>query len=310
MAKKPKPEGKKYNYMDTYGDLVTLLMCFFVLLFAMSTIDEQKYNAFVQALSSHYGTNPLNLSTVAAPPEEEGDEFSQEDTPTTGETLAPDQTLPANFYQLSDAIEQYVEENNMQGEVSVEVGESGAVFIRLSDNLLFAGDSSVLSSDSLAFLDFLGECFLAVNDEILQVRLLGHTASIAGSGTDDWILSNERSGRVASYFERTVGFSPYKMQSSGLGRHYPIADNGTAEGLARNRRVDMVVIGNHADNLVAALVEAQMIYFPDDDTQFFEGSPDELPSAALESIPAQGEVDLSLLTEEQLQELYEIANAG
>ncbi len=54
MAKKPKPEGKKYSYMDTYGDLVTLLMCFFVLLFAMSTIQEEKFNAFAQGLASQF----------------------------------------------------------------------------------------------------------------------------------------------------------------------------------------------------------------------------------------------------------------
>ena len=65
VAKKPKPEGKKYNYMDTYGDLVTLLMCFFVLLFAMSTVEENKFNAFAQALTEQFG--PTTTTTAAAP---------------------------------------------------------------------------------------------------------------------------------------------------------------------------------------------------------------------------------------------------
>ncbi len=282
MAKKAKPEGKKYNYMDTYGDLVTLLLCFFVLLFAMSTVQEDKYNAFVEALNARFSADPAKV--VFLPPEATFPESSVGDVETTGDIMSPDQTLPMDMVQLEQAIQRYLEENDLQDEVQVETGQSGATFIRMTNNILFTGDSSALSPEATQFLNYLGECFLALDDEIWQVQFNGHTASIPGSSTDDWVLSAERAGKVSSYFERTVGFSPYKIQFSGYGRNYPIADNNTAEGRAANRRVDVVVISNNTTTLLGQLEEAAAVYFPDDSTQFFEGTENELPGYALPDV--------------------------
>jgi chemotaxis protein MotB len=296
--------------MDTYGDLVTLLLCFFVLLFAMSTVEESKYNAFVQALSNRFGTQPINLSAVTDPNAPEGDDYGDTE-PTEGETLDPVENLPAEMRQLYEDVSEYVEQQNLAGEVTIEAGESGAVFIRLSENLLFGGNSSVLRSDAMDFLDYLGGGLVAASDGIFQVNILGHTGSQQGSAVDDWMLSSERSGRVASYLERAVGFSPYKMHTLGYGRHYPVADNNTIEGLAKNRRVDMVIVSNDAATFYGALAESQQVYFPDDDTQFFEGAPDELPGNALKDIaPTDRALDLENLTDDQLRALYDAVNSA
>ncbi|MGD9560591.1 MAG: flagellar motor protein MotB [Oscillospiraceae bacterium] len=291
MAKKPKPEGKKYSYMDTYGDLVTLLLCFFVLLFAMSTVEETKYNAFVEALSDRFGNFPTNLSSVNTSSPVSGSDFGED--PPAGNVIDPEPTLPADFTEIQKAITEFIEENNLQGDVSVEIGESGAIFIRLSDNLLFGGDSAALRPESYVFLDFLGECFMPLQDQIFQAQFLGHTASIPGSSTDDWLLSAERAGRVSSYFEKNIGFSQYKIKSSFMGRSYPIGDNEIPEGRARNRRVDIIVIAAD-ERLAEALVEAAKIYFPSDSTQFFEGPPEELPENMLDNISPIGDNYLDL----------------
>lgn len=291
MAKKPKPEGKKYSYMDTYGDLVTLLLCFFVLLFAMSTIEESKYNAFVEALSDRYGNFPTNLSTVDTSSPESGSDFGED--PPAGDVIDPEPSLPADFANLHQQISDFIEENELSGEVSIEVGESGAIFLRLSDNLLFGGDSSALRAESLYFLNFLGECFIPLEENIFQIQYLGHTASLAGSSTDDWMLSAERAGRVASYMGKNLGFSEYKQKISAFGRLFPIADNDIVEGRAKNRRVDIVVIADDAQ-LAEALVEAAKVYFPSDSPEFFEGTPDELPANALDNALPDAEANLDL----------------
>lgn len=306
MAKKPKPEGKKYSYMDTYGDLVTLLMCFFVLLFAMSTIEPSKYNAFAEALTNRFGpappTNPSWVSPEAS--STAGDDYADTSTVQADPGMTPGQSLPAEFSQLAEAIEQFVEENGMQGEITVEEGESGTAFIRLNNNLLFEGNSSVLSRQGEEFVDFLGQCFFEVQDSIYRVQLMGHTAAIAGDDTDDSILAARRSGTVQSYLERSVGFSPYKMASTGYGRFYPIADNSDPATMPLNRRVDIAVIGNDPAYLAQALLEASKIYFPNDDTSFFEGNPEELPGAIVDDVPAVGEgIDIANMTDEQIEEL-------
>lgn len=257
-------------------------------------------------MTSHFGAAPLNLSSVQVPQSDTTAEDFGDEEPTGDMAMTPDQTMPADFSQIAEAIEKQIEENDIEGEVSVEVGESGTVFIRLSDNLLFAGNSSQLNEGALNFLEFLGECFNSVEGDIYRVNCLGHTASIAGNATDDWILSSERSGRVASFFERQSNFPWSKLETTGFGRHYPVADNGTAEGIAKNRRVDIIVISNNSGNLLAAIAEADQIYFPDDSTEFFEGNEEDLPGNQLNSVlPVADGVDTTGLTEDQLAALRE-----
>ncbi len=284
VARKKK-QGKKYNYMDTYGDLVTLLLCFFVLLFAMSTVEEIQYNAFVEALSQQFSTQPSNPNLSFVTPSESVEAGSDmADVPPTGMTMEADQTLPQNLSQLEQAIEQYVEENNMQGDVSVERNENGTTFIRLSDNLLFDGDSSTLRPQTTEFLDFLAAAFNAVDSEILQTKYNGHTAYIDGSTVDDWILSGQRAATVASYITETGDFDRFKVEPVGYGRNYPIADNAVEEGRAKNRRVDIIVLGNDAGRMEETLMDSMRVYFPSDPVDFFEGGATDVPDAQVDGI--------------------------
>lgn len=288
--------------MDTYGDLVTLLLCFFVLLFAMSTVEEVKYQAFAEALSSRFGSPTDTILPGGSDPSVSG---IGEETP-TGTEMDPDQTLPQEMTQLEEAITKYIEENNMEGQVSVESGQSGAVFIRLSNNLLFDGDSYDLRAQSIDFLNFLSQCFIEVDSEIMQVKMNGHTASIQGSGTDDWLLSAQRAGIVTSYIQKDGGYDRFKLYFSGYGRNYPIADNGTDDGRAANRRVDIVVLGNDSNNLTLTLQDAMRIYFPGDATQFFEGEQGELPDDIVDNISPNAAISDALagLTPEELEALH------
>lgn len=244
--KKHGDEGGGYSWMDTYGDMVTLLLTFFVLLFASSTIDAEKFSILVRAFNNAPQANTAQIALPgngdqAAPISGDADSLQMDAMDLT-------EPKPINIEELFEYLKAYVEQNNMQGQVKVEKGVN-SVYLRFDNNIFFDGDSSTLRQASHEVLKFMGECFISVEDQILFVRINGHTAAIPGNDNymvNDWDLSNLRACRVASEFEKQ-GVTPSKLMTQGYGKNYPIADNTTAEGRAKNRRVDILVMGNDFD---------------------------------------------------------------
>lgn len=248
MARKQRDSGGGGDsWMNTYADMVTLLLTFFVLLFSMSTIDAEKWEALVQAF-----TNSGNeTSQIVIAPEGSGNDIgaNQGETPPDngpgGETLEAD-SLPADLDQLYEYLKRYIDQNNKSG--SVEITKDGSnVFIRFSDNIFFNPDEYYLRSDCYDLLNFLGDGLAAVQDQILAININGYTADLVDMTyypVNDRRLSSERASSVAIFFEEEKNINPEIIIASGFGRLHPIADNSTAEGRSKNRRVDILIISN------------------------------------------------------------------
>ena len=255
MARKKSEDEPCGNWMDTYGDMVTLLMTFFIMLFSMSSVNEEKFAILVKAFTSKDpDTINLILNQVGS---EEGMEYPENrtDIPPQGEDPA-DATLeelqnmvPQDFDDLYDYLQSYVEKAELSESVELaEVGE-GCVFIRFKDNIFFRPNSSSLQASAEPLLQFLGGCLKGVEEQIMTVNINGHTAApkVYSQDISDWKLSGERASNVATYFELQSKFDPKKLLPIGYGKNYPIADNDTEEGMQRNRRVDMVILSNDTE---------------------------------------------------------------
>lgn len=254
MAKKRKQEEEAgYNFMDTYGDMMTLLLTFFILLFSMSTVDAEKWEILVKAFSRN---KDANTSQIVMIPEGDGDDVAPavgEDTLKSTHTSDSDpavEEMPEDINELYEKMKEYVEQNSLEDQVTVEkVGENN-IYMSFDNNIFFDGDSAVLRPTSYDILNFMGDCFTGLQSQILLVKINGHTAAIpnvANYGVNDWDLSSSRANRVASYFEEVKGFDPKKLMTNGYGKNHPIADNSTEEGRAKNRRVDIQILGNDFD---------------------------------------------------------------
>lgn len=240
MAKKQHEEVNTEGWKDTYGDMVTLLLCFFVLLYSMSSVNSEKWEAFVKAF-----TNPGEdtAQVVLTPSDELGDHTVPGAEDGDSSTMDPANEFPTSFDELAQAIKEYVEENNMQQVIEVE-GDEGVVYIRFQNSLFFEPNKAVLLPEAVPSLEFLGTSLKGLEDEIWMVSISGHTADVPGSsgGPSEWLLSAERAGQVAIYLEDHAGLDPLLLRAIGFGRNYPIESNETDEGRARNRRVEMVII--------------------------------------------------------------------
>lgn len=232
MARKKRSDtGGGASWMETYSDMVTLLLTFFILLYAMSTVDAAKFAAIVASFSKQM--NPEVYYSQGAPSDRDGEGEVPELTKNPQETDEMD--------QLYTLLKQYVDENNLHEQVEVSRSEE-YVFIRFSDTVTFRGYSDILETSGKQVLDVLGEGLKMVDEYVEEVIIAGHTAEVAYDRTDiDRSLSTDRANVVLKYLENKNVISPAKYLSIGYGLYSPIADNSTAEGRAKNRRVEIYI---------------------------------------------------------------------
>ncbi|MEM1485264.1 OmpA family protein [Oscillospiraceae bacterium PP1C4] len=222
--KKASEESSEGTWLNTYADMVTLLLTFFIMLFSMSA------------------TNNANKSQEVMT---DSIEQSESAVQTAGGSVDIKETLPEDFDELYTYIKAYVEENKLSDSIGVEKGQ-GVVYIRFKDSIFFDPDRFELKSSSRGTLDFLGNCLKNVEDQIMTININGHTASVDNMyyPVSDWRLSSQRASSVAIFLADEKHLDPQKIIPIGYGKNYPIDTNTTAQGRKNNRRVDMMILSN------------------------------------------------------------------
>lgn len=237
--KKKKSGGGGANWMDTYGDMVTLLLCFFVLLYSMSTISEDNWKAIVQSF------NPTAVEDIRATTGAGGP-----DADNTGETghesvEEMQEQVEQDMQSLLQAIQEFVQQQNLQDAVTVSQ-DGGKIFITFSQSVFFDGESAVIRKEAYPILDGVSDMLSSVAESLDEVRVQGHTAR-AGQGpnnvVNDRTLSSNRAANVIIYIQEHSVVPPSCLVSEGFGEWRPVAPNDTAENRAKNRRVEMIVSG-------------------------------------------------------------------
>ncbi len=243
--KRPEPPQEEGSpaWMNTYGDMVTLLLTFFVLLFSFSTIDAKKWKAVVQSFRR---TSDIEGPTATLDPDFDYDDvvFPVAATPEPSVSPETDGAKMENlFNELYQKVRNHIVINGLDFALNV-TKDDDLIIIRITDTALFDSGQESIRPEALTLLDSIVTLFEEYDEAIQRIQIEGHTDNVpihSARFKSNWDLSTSRAVSVVQYCIESSSLSPMKYTASGYGEYHPIADNDTEEGKAKNRRVDFVI---------------------------------------------------------------------
>ena len=243
--KKKRGGGGGANWMDTYGDMVTLLLCFFVLLYSMSTISEDKWKAIVQSFNP--GGIPTDMENIKGGTGPSADEDLGGGVFTDPNSVEAQQAdIDAMMEQLAQAINNMVSEEGLESTIQVDFS-GGKVYVSFSNSVFFLGDSSVLQPAGQNILSKICVLLDEAEKAIDEIRVQGHTAQAYANRRNepqgDYRLAANRAIEVVLYLQNHSTIHPARMIPESFGQWRPIGNNKDEAGRAPNRRVEMIISG-------------------------------------------------------------------
>jgi chemotaxis protein MotB len=258
MALKKRGNGSDNvgTWLTTYGDLMTNLLCFFVLLFSMATIDNQKYEDVANSLRSTFqgrgngselrsnmGKSILTINFVN--PDDTGEKrVDNQKYIETAEDIILDDTENIQKERLQRAKDQMRSGLLDMGltEMVEVIDEKEYLLVRLDAQVLFNSGSAEILEDGKKTLDMLGKSLVSIDNDIM---VIGHTDTVPINTPlfpSNWELSTKRATNVVLYLVESVGIKPERLTAAGNGEYKPIGDNRTVEGRQKNRRIELMIV--------------------------------------------------------------------
>jgi len=276
MAKRKQetPPPGSPAWMATFSDLMNLLLCFFVLLFSMSNVDEKKFDQVVASMSSAFsildggataigdgilvsnGVSQLNelseyINSMGATADSKEESEQVNEYNSMGEIenkeqyeavtgALEDYNLKENE-QLAEMISEAVAESNMSNQIEVSF-TAQYVLLSLKGALLFDSGKAELRETSDMVMLKIGVILEKYAKSTIEIE--GHTDNIpinTARFANNNELSSARALAVFDYLMGNTSLDPANIKHSGRGEYVPVADNGTEEGRAKNRRVEIKI---------------------------------------------------------------------
>lgn len=268
MAKRKEdtPPPGSPAWMATFSDLMNLLLCFFVMLFSMSSVSEEKYQELVAGMNHTFsifdagataigdgvlisnGVSQLNeldkyINSMGKSEEQDSDSDNLEEFPSDGERLEQildEQNLRENEV-MAETIEEAVSEGGMTEQIEVSF-TSQYVQLTMKGALLFDSGKAEIKEDAIRVLEKVGVILERYSNGTIEIE--GHTDNVpinSSQYASNEELSSARALSVFYYLSDNTTINPTYLRHAGMGERIPIADNATEEGRSKNRRVEIKI---------------------------------------------------------------------
>ncbi len=212
--------------MTTFSDMMTLLLAFFVMIVAMSEVEVEKFEEALSYFNGHTGLLETSDAVLAPSPE------------IVSARPIEDEIVQANRFE--ELLERLVAEGLTEA-VEVNLTERG-LHVAIADSIMFASGEAALLPPAAAVLAAVAA---VLADDVRSVVVEGHTDAVpirTPRYPSNWELSAARAAAVVRFLlARDAALPPDRYQAAGYAEFRPRGPNGTAEGRARNRRVEILL---------------------------------------------------------------------
>lgn len=228
--------GNSERWLLTYSDMITLLMIFFIVMYSMSSIDNQKFKQISESLSVVMGGNkPLDVQGG----------FGE------GESISGPQSDPTDsFVEMKKEIETFIQNNNLGGNVSTTVDQRGIV-VTLNEAILFDKGSAQILPEHNGIIKKLTDILKQSNN---YIRVEGYTDDLPISSKEfpsNWELASQRAINVAKLLI-SYQIKPERISTMSYGEYRPSVENDSEENRRKNRKVDIIIVNQNNNHLEPA----------------------------------------------------------
>jgi chemotaxis protein MotB len=260
----PEEHENEERWMASYMDMVTVLMCMFIVLFAMSTVDAKKFEALKDSLATGFGqvkTQKVDTAKGVIVPPKHVDESGK----STDFALA--QQEAQNLQHLKDQIQAALTHDGLQDAVEMKIDSRGLTIGLVGNSTFFDSNRAELSDRAIGVLNDIGPVLAPAS---YDVSVEGH-ADLRQPGAPyptNWELSAGRATSVLRHLVEVNGFPQNRIAAVSFGSARPVDGyTGTsANDFAQNRRVDVVVLSAQADAIRKLIPQALQSTAPEPTT--------------------------------------------
>ncbi|WP_053960224.1 flagellar motor protein MotB [Sulfobacillus thermosulfidooxidans] len=214
------------RWLITYADLITLLLAFFIVLYAMNRTEQVKFSLVSQALANQFDSKSI---------------IGKSPGPSIINGLSGTHAELASLNRLEDELQQKINQAHLSSSVSVTSNERG-VEVSLNASLLFAPGSAKVSPQAASLLLQLGNILKTVPNDIEVAGYTDSTPIRTVKYPSNWQLSAARAANVVYILAHVPGINPSRLSIAAFGHYHPIATNKTPQGRQLNRRVNILIL--------------------------------------------------------------------
>lgn len=226
------------EWLLTYSDLMTQIVCFFVLLISFSTVNATKLQQALISIQNALGGSGAGILTALP--------SAIEDLPKSSEYSIDDK----NLIEIRKKIEEYIKERNIEEHVETHMGKEGLVIIlkQREPSVFFDSAEADIKPEAYPILNEIAKLLEKIPNDI---RVEGHTDSRPINTKrfpSNWELSVMRATNVLRYISSKAKIEPSRLSAAGYGPYKPVASNDTEVGMSKNRRVEIIILKSKVKN--------------------------------------------------------------